>query len=260
VLYNNTDRYTNIENGYSIKKVDYGSNPTKGIAKPKKRKKVSQIKTNSKKRDSFYNQVTIVFHYKKDLNIKVFRNGSIHITGIINHDDGKICVGFLIDEIKRIYELDNTIVKNPEDIDKLALYDWKIVLINSDFDCNFKIRREKLNDILDNDYGLVVNYESDSYPGVKISFFWSEKDAGKFDNRIGKNIKTGVCNCKIDKTCTGKGTGTLDAKDKCRKITISVFQSGKIIITGARNYDQIDECYNFIISILQKYYYQIAKL
>jgi TATA-box binding protein (TBP) (component of TFIID and TFIIIB) len=259
ILYKNLDSYTNLEKGYSIESVYYRSNPTKGNVKPKK-KKQSVVKSNTKKRDSFYNQVTVVFNYYKDHNIKIFRNGRVHITGAINHDHGKKCVEFMIGEIKRIYDLDKNIVDHSDDLELMGVHDWCTVLINSDFNCNFKIRREKLYEILDNEYGLVVNYESDCYPGVKISFFWNEKDTGIYDPRVGKNIKTGICRCKKGSTCNGKGLGSLDVKDKCRKITISVFQSGKIIITGARDYLQIDECYEYVISVLYKYYHQIARI
>ena len=51
----------------------------------------------------------------------------------------------------------------------------------------------------------------------------------------------------------------MDPDDCCRKITISIFQSGKIIITGARAIKQVDECYQFIINLLKRYYYDISR-
>jgi TATA-box binding protein (TBP) (component of TFIID and TFIIIB) len=259
VFFQNFTPYYNEEGKYRIVSMEYMDNTPKGIPKQKK-KKQSYANTNLvKKRTSFYNQITIIMDYIKSINLKLFRNGSIHITGIIDEEQGKKAVEFLGNEIRAIYAKDKTITNG--DINLLGIYAWDIVLINSDFACNFKIRREKLYEIIDSKYNLVVNYESDSYPGVKTSFYWSEKDNGTKDSITGlyDGIKSGICKCKIGSTCKGKGRGTLDPEDCCRKITISIFQSGKIIITGARAIKQVDECYKFIICLLKRYYHDISR-
>jgi len=247
-FYNNIKAYHNEEKDYKIISLEYMENAAKGVPKQKK-KKQSQANANLvKRRKSFYNQATIIMDHIKFINMKLFRNGSIHITGIIDVEQGKRAVGFLCDEIREIYKIDPSITN--DDISQLGLANWDIVMINSDFSCNFKIRREKLYEILDNTYNLVVNYESDNYPGVKTSFYWNERDADR----------SGVCKCKIGKTCSGKGRGTLNPDDTCRKITISIFQSGKIIITGAREKEQINDAYQFITNIFRKYFHCIARL
>ena len=52
----------------------------------------------------------------------------------------------------------------------------------------------------------------------------------------------GKCVCK--KKCIGKGDGL--SMNNCKKITISTFQSGKVIVTGARSREQLNAAYNFI--------------
>ena len=182
---------------------------------------------------SSYDDHLLSSKHIKSINIKIFRNGSIHITGIVNEELGQKAIQFLCDEINEIYLKDHSITNN--NINDLGVHKWKVVLINSDFSCNFKIRREKLFEILDRKCGLVVNYESDNYPGVKI------------------------CKCKIGKTCSGKGLGTDEDNDSCRKITISIFQSGKIIITGARDNVQIKDAYEYITRILRENYFEVAR-
>jgi len=247
-FYENIKTYHNIEKDYKIVSLEYMQNPAKGTLKIKKKKQSQANSKLVKRRKSFYNQATIIMDYIKSINLKLFRNGSIHITGIIDVEQGKRAVEFLCDEIKTIYEKDPTITN--DDINKLGLANWDIVMINSDFSCNFKIRREKLYEILDSKYNLVVNYESDNYPGVKTSFYWNVRDSSK----------SGICKCKIGKTCSGKGRGTLDEGDSCRKITISIFQSGKIIITGARDKSQIDDAYKFITNIFREYFHSVARI
>ena len=247
-FYNNIKAYHNVEKDYKIVSLEYMENPAKGVPKQKKKKQSQANAKLVKKRKSFYNQATIIMDYIKSINLKMFRNGSIHITGIIDVEQGKRAVGFLCDEIRAIYEIDPSITTS--DISKLGLANWDVVMINSDFCCNFKIRREKLYEILDSKYNLVVNYESDNYPGVKTSFYWN----------MGDPSKSGICKCKIGKTCSGKGRGTLAEGDSCRKITISIFQSGKIIITGARDKAQIEDAYSFITTIFREYFHSVARL
>jgi TATA-box binding protein (TBP) (component of TFIID and TFIIIB) len=46
----------------------------------------------------------------------------------------------------------------------------------------------------------------------------------------------------------GKGNGLSDTN--CKKITVAVFQSGCVIITGAQSKEQIDETYAWINKII----------
>ena len=48
----------------------------------------------------------------------------------------------------------------------------------------------------------------------------------------------------------GKGSGLFN--EDCKKITIAVFKSGKIIITGGKNIEQVNIVYNFIKDLLIK--------
>ena len=49
--------------------------------------------------------------------------------------------------------------------------------------------------------------------------------------------------------CNGKGNGCGDGD--CKKVTIAVFMSGKVIITGGQNKDQINESYRFISNFVR---------
>ena len=45
----------------------------------------------------------------------------------------------------------------------------------------------------------------------------------------------------------------------CKKVTVAIFQSGKIIITGAQNYSQIKEAYLFMNRVLDDNYELIKR-
>ena len=108
------------------------------------------------------------------------------------------------------------------------------VLINSDFDIYSEVNREILHRLIV-DRGYYSSYEPCTYPGVNIKYMYNNL----YD-------KCGICKC--DCNCNGKGEG-LGIGD-CKRVTIAVFNSGKIIITGGKSKEQLIESYNFITNVL----------
>ena len=135
-----------------------------------------------------------------------------------------------------------------EEIDKISINKLETVLINSDFYTNFNIKRNILHSILKNKYGIISRYDPGIYPGVNNKYFWNEDYLNK--PFLGK--------CYCNSPCNGKGNGKGDGN--CKKITIAVFQSGAIIITGARNTQHIIDSRNFIINVLKENYEVIKKI
>jgi TATA-box binding protein (TBP) (component of TFIID and TFIIIB) len=58
-----------------------------------------------------------------------------------------------------------------------------------------------------------------------------------------------------EKSCKGQGNG--NGEGECKRITMSIFRTGKIIITGARKMEQIETAYNFLNNILKKHYSKV---
>ena len=186
---------------------------------------------------TFFNQATLVIRKKlsnknlwKEVNIKLFANGGIQMTGVPTPEFSLEAITYVINEIKRE---DPTIFTGESTITK-----FRIQLINSDYSINRQIHQEKLHKILSNVYNLFSSHESTIYQGVNTKYYYNKK---------GNIMKPGICNCTT--ACTGQGTG--DGDGECKKITISPFSSGKIIITGARDMHQIDEAYVFFNDILK---------
>ena len=159
--------------------------------------------------------------------------------------------------IKRVYEdliifydnIDSEIYAHCiEDKSRIKIQPVKIVLINSDFNINFKIKRNIFHSILKDNYNIVSRYEPGIYPGVNNKYYWNKLTLGTPDE--------GVCKCKSK--CIGKGNGEGDGQ--CKKITIAAFQSGSIIITGANSILQIDDAYAFINNVISKNYDLIRKI
>ena len=187
-------------------------------------------KTNETTRKRFDNQLTIVMFYENNkYNIKLFKNGNIQITGVKSIEKGKKAIDFLIEKIKYIQtKNENLQLKVVENIEDMRNHNYKIRLINSDFKVNFEIRLDRLYELVTKTYNIICSYEPCIYPGAKIEYYYPNN---------------GFCKCKS--FCNGKS-------DTCKKITIAVFQSGCVIITGANKLDHIEIAYAFICDLLKK--------
>ena len=201
-----------------------------------------------KENENFYNSCSIIVKGSptmKCVNIKLFNNGKITLTGSKYEHDGFHSCNVLLEEMKKNKHifLNNT----EEEVDKLNIINYKITMINSDFDTNFKIDLLKLLDILnENEKDLFTKFNPEKYRGLIIGYYWNTD----------KIIQDGKCIC--NSKCNGKGIGTGDGQ--CKKITISIFKSGSIIITGGRLVAQINDAYRKINSILKEHYHNIVKL
>ena len=216
--------YENINRSELFRYIEFGLNPIKG-------EKHSKIKNPRKKKEKkfFYNQMTIHVYKDKIVNMKVFNNGRIQMTGLKSEKQGLDIIQLFINELKNIPQerleeiLDNL---DPERNES------KIVLINSDFDVHSKINRDLLHrKVIEK--GYFSSYEPCTYPGVNIKYYYNELDHND-----------GICRCAG--ICNGKGHNC------CKSITIAVFNSGKIIITGGQSYEHLNVAYNFITKIINE--------
>ena len=223
---------------------------------------IQRRKENVSKR--FDNQLTVIYKYNVEslMNIKIFNNGNVQITGVKQIEHGKLMIDILIDLVKQVLddaEAPDTTPDAPNapnapnapspviDVSKLKNVKYKVALINSDFKVGFEIKRDRLFSVLINKYENKCSFEPCIYPGVKIQYFWND------DNKK----RDGVCCCK-EQCFAGKGDGNGDGN--CKKITIAVFQSGCIIITGAQTTAQIDDAYHFICSMLLQHIDYVKKV
>ena len=216
--------YKYLEPTDTIRYLSFGSELSKGeitkkIKKPRK----------DKEKKFFYNQITIHIFFEKIVNVKIFNNGRIQMTGLKKNNQGEKIIKIFLEEVNKLseeYKKEIFEVSNPK-------FTWiKTVLINSDFDLHYKVDREALHrSIIDE--GYYSSFEPCIYPGVNIKYYY---------NKFKEN--NGICDC--EKMCNGKGKDTT-----CKKITIAVFNSGKIIITGGNSMKHIEIAYNFIYNFIE---------
>lgn len=195
----------------------------------------------TKQKKNFYNQTTFLVQTpqnQRPVNIKIFSNGSISMTGCKEELDGLYATQGLVADMKKYAD----IFYSDDDCEALDVIDYGITLINSDFSVGQKIDRMELYKLVVDEYGLFATYEPTIYPGVKVTYMWNNYDD------VQRN--TGLCKCATN--CLLKNRKKEKNNGICKKITIALFQSGKIIITGSNTLEQTNDAYAFINGILQE--------
>jgi len=130
----------------------------------------------------------------------------------------------------------------------MEIKNYSTVMINTCYDLCFNINREVLYDILIDRYNLITVFDTEGYPGVRIHYFYN--DNTKMSDNEGQ--------CVCPELCDGDGDGT--EIGKCKRISIAIFQSGKVIIAGGcSNIEPIRNAYRFINEIIKDIQLEIEK-
>lgn len=210
------------------------------IAIKNKPKRMKKIDTKSKQKDTsknhFYNQITVVVRVTngqvKDLNevpkinMKLFRNGSVQMSGCKSIKNINIALNKLINKLKEVKAKieDGKIVEKTfiEEPDIITVRDFKIDMINSNYQVSMQIDRDKL-------YNLLIK------------------------KKIKSSYEPCIRACVIIKYIP------LVENIEQKEVSVFVFQKGNIIITGARSQSHILSAYNYINEILLTHKDEIIK-
>lgn len=203
----------------------------------------------------FDKQLTVILRkYDSSLNtyfyqnLKIFYNGVIQMTGLKSTEQGKWVLEYVLNLIKEIKANKDPNIYNDDHLSMygskaLTVHNYSIRLINTNFCLGYAVNRRALCDFLHHN-NIYHVFEASRYPGVKIPFYW----------KADKLIQDGACRCEGN-ICTKK-TKTRERRENsgshCQKITIIVFQSGSIIITGGQTMCQICDSFEFIKDIFAK--------
>lgn len=234
-----------------------------GINSVNSKKNKSSEKKKSKIKKDFFNQVSLIFstpmlmgmdmdrltqkEKEKTINVKLFNNGSIQMTGCKHLSNIKKCLEIIFERVKKTKAILNdkyqfkkiNFLKKIEDLDleninfthdlpkyKSNPYEqlkienvlmFDIHMINTNFNIGFQIKRDELKELL--------------------------VDTG-FDATLDPNVHACV-NIK------------LNIPNQNKTISIFVFESGSITIAGSDSCEQILYTYNFINKFILTNYKQL---
>jgi len=194
--------------------------------------------------------------------MKLFGSGGIQMTGVSSKEFAVEAVQWLLNLIKRLPQ-------SPFDGKEPSITKVEVSLINTDYSLNYDIQQENLNQILMEEYGLFSMLEKTIYQGVNAKFFYNTtnktpgvcsctgKGKGK-DKSEGKDEGKGKEEDTKEEATTGivfcKGQGSGEGDGCCKRITMSIFRTGKIIITGARQMKQIEAAYEFLNGVFDTHH------
>ena len=179
----------------------------------------------------------IYLNFIVEVNMFVFTSGKVKVAGCTTDTQIQKAIKCLVDTMPEDPQL--FLIKKSE----FQINSQSSVMINSDFRNDFEIKRFELDDIIREKYNLICTYEPCTHPAVIIKYYCNDSH----------DDKSGKCLCRDlygnKGFCVGRGDST--EKGGCKSVTILVFQSGKVIITGGRLISQVNLAYNFIKTILQ---------
>lgn len=191
--------------------------------------KKKRIKSKKRVKKTFQNQMSMYISIKgkkKPINIKLFRNGSIQMTGCKTIENIFEVLDIVFEKLrchKAILKYSTKkIIDKPfvNDLSKLTISNisnMKIQMINSNFSIAFKVDRIKL-------YQLFLD---------------------KNMNCLFDPMKHACVNIKYEHADN--------------PISIFIFERGSIIITGVKNCEQIYDAYKYIYELLLRNYKHIVK-
>jgi TATA-box binding protein (TBP) (component of TFIID and TFIIIB) len=269
-----------------IQVLDEGFDPVSDLSHLQNHSMKYAAPTGPKQYEHMYNSCSIIIKpapHIKAVNLKLFCNGQISITGSLQRDDGYKAAEILLEELKRhpaiflgIARLDQTALTKSakkktkiyyplptEDyIEKLEIRNYTVTLINATFKTNFAIDLiELLNRLYANEEKLFVEYDPNTHRGIQINYFINPKNPRR----------DGVCYCtrscftkrnqkKSHSTFDEKNEINIHNKEACSKVTICIFKTGSVGLIGGNYEEHTQEAYEFINGIFEKYYADIVKV
>lgn len=172
-----------------VRKVDIGYCKN-DIVNPKKQSK-----------SAFYNCFVIIFRKKirnkfQEFHVKLFNSGQVEIPGVQSEEMINNVVDILISYLQPHFDFKIEELKEKR----------KLILVNSNFNCNYYLNREKLVEILKKKYRIKCGMDSCSYPGIQCKY----------------KLPTGI------------------------EVSFMIFRTGSVLIVGKCNDEELYEIYNFL--------------
>jgi TATA-box binding protein (TBP) (component of TFIID and TFIIIB) len=180
------------------------------------------IKKKKKPKKYFYNQCTIIIKCEnnKKVNLKLFLNGKIQMTGCKSTVDANNALDILrLELLSEKYILTNNKIIKKEIIDNtnFIINDPSIALINCVFHSGLNINRDILHQLLINTYHIPATYQPIIYVGINSKYIPTSGN----------------------------------------KVSILIFQTGKIILTAGKTMKDIEESFDYICNILRTHQSEI---
>ena len=147
----------------------------------------------SRKIGAFYNCLAIIVRIRmpfeemfREMHVKLFNTGKVEIPGIQSTEHENYVLTQVLNVLNQNSRVSSPITFRADHTE--------IVLINSNFNCNFYINRDELYDILQKKYSIKCVYEPCSYPGIQCKYILAPKvEVSYMIFRTGSVLIVGKC-------------------------------------------------------------------
>ena len=195
-----------------------------------------------KEKGAFCNCVVAVIRIMVDasfieVHVKVFESGKLEIPGVKDDRVVRAAVEYLLG-LAGIYD----------DVDSAPVprclpFETETILINSNFNCGFKIQRETLYRTVKAKYHLTCNYDPCSYPGIQCKYFHYVDSVLPY-LRVGTNLP---------------GQKHVDHPQCKRRMQLAniycvsffIFRTGSVLIVGRCTETILRHVHRFIVDMLR---------
>jgi len=190
-----------------------------------------------KVKNAFYNCFAIIVRFLfegsyREIHVKVFNTGKLEIPGILNTSILMRVKDMILDIVGPHLDEPPSYIENEKEDN---------VLINSNFNCNYYINRDKLYSLLRSDkYRIETAYDPCSYPGVKCKFYFNTEVGFDTTTQLGRPLKEDR-SMKMHELC--------DAKQYI-EVSFMIFRTGSCLIVGNCTEKILFYVYDFIKKIL----------
>lgn len=184
----------------------------------------------------FINQITTVYRMSATQmpNIKIFHNGNLQMTGIKRVEDGEALVSRIVEDIRAC---GSSVCTDPS---ALASREFIVRMINANFEAPTCVSRVRLFEVLRSETSLQIMFEANNYQALKLHYYFNASNPGQ----------NGCCSCNAEvgsTLCEGKGKG-MDKWD-CKRVTLAVFETGRMLISGATTMAHVNHLYAFVSAL-----------
>lgn len=205
-----------------------------------------------KKKSAFYNCFVLMLRLNyegefKEFHVKVFNTGKIEFPGIKNAKTFTIVQNEVIHILQPYFE------------DKLEYKSLigETVLINSNFNCGFYVKRDVLSDLLKYKYNIQSMYDPSSYPGIQCKFYFNP--SATIQNGCQISDKTENNTEKQENKKNDKSKIKSKPKTNVVKVSFMIFRTGSVLIVGKCDESVLMIVYEYLKKVLNNEYKLICQ-
>lgn len=211
---------------------------------------VKKKKKKGPKGNNFLNCVTLSIMVEKKINVKIFNNGVFQLTGCKCYDHARTSVIVIWNTLKPLDCIEG--FKSDGGYSK-GVFEAYIIsaMRNVDFILGFEVDRERLGNHITNNTTYKVTPMVNVFMGVKITIpLETIKDLVVYRTRIDlETNKVTETEDVYERFLTEVEVNPAKLKEP-RSISISVFQTGKVLMSGIDFMYQVG-CYNWFVNTIQ---------